>query len=178
MYKKHANRVLSEIKKSFKYITTDTLPEVIGQACNQEFIMIYKESSFYILLWTLAVIEYGNLVWEPFFNQDISTESWEHSETCNQNCSISCCPAICGETKISKASYHLCFIDVREVIWFLLTNYCTINLTCTQPFSIQQHIPPQGATALNYKNLLQVYSVRETVFQWEWLIIGTTYLMM
>ena len=48
-----ANRVLSLIKKSFKYITTDTLP------------VLYKSL-------VRPVIEYRNLVWGPFFNQDIS----------------------------------------------------------------------------------------------------------
>jgi len=57
----------------------------------------------------------------------------------------------------------------------LLHNQFNMDTTFLHP----TNIPPQGATlTLNYRNLLQVYSVGETVSQWEWLIFGTTYLMM
>jgi len=47
-----ANGVLSLINKSFEYITKDTLP------------VLYKAL-------VRPIIEYGNIVWGPFFNQDI-----------------------------------------------------------------------------------------------------------
>jgi len=135
-----ANGILSLIKKSFEYITTDTLP------------ILYK---------TLVqpVIEYGNLVWGPFYNQDINRVE------AVQRCATKIVPSLSAIPYVERLKYlKLPSLQHRRkrgdmiFVFQLLHNQFDLDTTLL-------YIPPQGATTSNFKNLSRVYLVGETVFQ-------------